>query len=265
MKKVFALTLTLALLLCGCAGDQEPTQPAATEPTQTVAMTEAELETMLQSGGRISLGADLELTKEILVDGHVFDGGNKTVTGPAPQEGVVETENALTVQGGTVENITIVGQYRGIGDRKNAGANSDVRLKNITVDGGDSYCLNFGYGNGSAGLFVEDSRLCGWSSYTKFTQAMFTNCTFAWSENGAQGGLRPYIDTTLVGCKFEGKTNADGTVSPFGITFKSSIEGVTLILEDCYVGDTLITQENIEQLLNVQAYNNIIRVQNSSN
>ena len=54
-------------------------------------------------------------------------------------------------------------------------------------------------------------------------------------------------------------------MSPFGITFKSSIEGVTLVLEDCYVGDTLITQENINELLNVQAYNNVIRVQNSSN
>ena len=265
MKKIFALTLAVALLLCGCAGNQEGTQPSATEPAPTAAMTEAELTTMLQGSGRISLGADLELTKEVLVDGKMLDGGNKTVTGPAPQEGVVETENALTVQGGTVENITIVGQYRGIGDRKGAGANTDVRLKNITVDGGDAYCLNFGYGNGNAGLFVEDSRLCGWSSYTKFQQAMFTNCTFAWSADGSQGGLRPYINTTLVGCRFEGKTNADGTVSPFGITFKSSIEGVTLIFEDCYVGDTLITQENINELLNVQAYSNIIRVQNTTN
>ena len=263
MKRIFAYVLVLALLLCGCAGNQQETQPA-TEPAPTAAMTEAELTAMLQGGGRISLGADLELTGEILINGKILDGGNKTVTGPAPQEGVVETENALTVEGGTVENITIIGKYRAIGDRKGAGANSDVRLKNITVDGGESYCLNFGYGNGNAGLYVENSKLCGWSSYTKFRQAQFTNCTFAWSANGEQGGLRPYIDTTLVGCKFEGKTNADGTVSPFGLTFKSSIEGVTLILEDCYVGDTLITQENIHELLNVQAFSNIIRVQNSN-
>ena len=262
--KILALVLTFALLLCGCAGNQD-TQPSETEPAQVAAMTEEELSTMLANGGRVSLGADLELTREVLVDGHILDGGNMTVTGPATQEGVVETENALTVSGGTVENINIIGKYRAIGDRKGAGADSDVRLKNITVDGGDAYALNFGYGNGSATLLVEDSKLCGWSSYTKFQQALFTNCTFAWSADGSQGGLRPYINTTLVGCKFEGKTNADGTVSPFGITFKSSIEGVTLVLEDCYVGDTLITQENINELLNVQAYNNVIRVQNSSN
>ena len=79
MKKIFAYVLVLALLLCGCAGNQQETQPA-TEPAPTAAMTEAELTAMLQGGGRISLGADLELTGEILINGKILDGGNKTVT-----------------------------------------------------------------------------------------------------------------------------------------------------------------------------------------
>ena len=52
MKKIFAYVLVLALLLCGCAGDQQETQPA-TEPAPTAAMTEAELTAMLQGGGRM--------------------------------------------------------------------------------------------------------------------------------------------------------------------------------------------------------------------
>ena len=72
MKKIFAYVLVLALLLCGCAGNQQETQPA-TEPAPTAAMTEAELTAMLQGGGRISLGADLELTGEILINGKILD------------------------------------------------------------------------------------------------------------------------------------------------------------------------------------------------
>lgn len=262
MKKIFALTLTLALLLCGCAGNQEPAQPAANEPAQTAAMTEAELAEMLETGRGV-LGADLELTQEILVDGTILDGGNCTVVGPAPQEGVVETENGITVAGGTLENIIVKGNYRTVGDRKGAGADEDVRLKNVVVDGGESYAINFGYGNGQASLYAENCTLNGWSSYTKFQKAIFTDCTFGFNASGSQGALRPYIDTSLVGCKFVGLTQADGTVVPYGINFKSGSDGIRLTLEDCYVGDTLITEENLRTLLKVNQEGNIIEVRNT--
>lgn len=273
IAKILALVLVLSLVLCGCmeAKDSEKgqTKPEGqtTEPTQAEVsgtMSEEELTTALEKGGRVAIGTDLALTKEVLVDDTILDGGGFTLTGPESQDGVVETENGVTVAGGTVENVTILGKYRAIGDRKGKGADQDVRLKNVTVDGGSSYALNFGYGNGQAGLYVDDSTLLGWSSYTKFKQAIFTNCTFGWSADGTQGNLRPYIDTTLVGCKFEGKTEADGTVTPFNLSFKSGTDGVLLVLENCYVGDTLITQENINDLLNVNAYGNIVQVRNTS-
>ena len=272
LMRVLCLVLVLAALLCGCGkadtGTTEKapaTEPQATEPPAPAAITtEADLAAALANGGRVALGADLQLTQEILVKGSILDGGRFTVTGPEAKEGVVETENGITVAGGTVENVTIKGKYRAIGDRKDAGANSDVRLKNVKVDGADSYALNFGYGNGSAGLYVDDSTLCGWSSYTKFQQAIFTNCTFGYSENGNQGNLRPYINTTLVGCKFEGRTEADGTVTPFNISFKNGTDGIMLTLEDCYVGDTLITQENVSELLKVNLAGNTIVVHNTN-
>ena len=270
--KLISLLLAMAMLFCACGNDGQAADVQQTEPTAPAGATTAEELTEMLQTGRGVLGADLDLTAEIQVKNQILDGGGYTITGPkvqkeevdGEQKTVATTENALTVTGGTVENLTIKGQYRAIGDRKGAGPTSDVRLKNITVDGGSSYALNFGYANTGVSLFVEDSTLCGWSSYNKFETAMFTNCTFAWSENGQEGGFRPYVNTTLVGCKFEGKTEADGTVTPFSISFRESIEGVTLTLEDCYVGDTLITQENVSQLLNVKLYSNTIRVQNSN-
>jgi len=272
LMRVFCLVLVLATLLCGCVKGKPETEDkkpkatdAATEPQAPAAITTQEdLNAALAKGGRVTLGADLELTQEILVKGSILDGGSFTVTGPEAKEGVVETENGITVAGGTVENVTIKGKYRAIGDRKDAGANSDVRLKNVTVDGADSYALNFGYGNGSAGLYVDDSTLCGWSSYTKFQQAIFTNCTFGYSEDGSRGNLRPYINTTLVGCKFVGRTEADGTVTPFNISFKNGTDGIMLTLENCYVGDTLITQENVSELLKVNLAGNTIVVHNTN-
>lgn len=263
--KVICLLLAM-LLLCGCGNtgtDAGTEAPQATEPQVQAATTEEELKTALETSGRAQLGADLQLTGEVLVNGKILEGGGYTLTGPKYTEGTVESENGITVTGGTVENVIVKGDYRCIGDRKGQGANSDVRLKNVTVDG-DTYALNFGYGNGQASLYVENSTLRGWSSYTKFQQALFTNCTFTWSESGAQGNLRPYINTTLVGCRFEGKTEADGTVTPFNLSFRSGTDGIMLTLEDCYVGDTLITQENINDLLEVTAQGNTILVRNSA-
>lgn len=269
MIRMFALLLAMALLLCACGSTEE--SAAETEPAKPAAATTAEELAEMLTTGRGVLGADLQLTKEILVDGTILDGGNHTITGPevlkeeidGETKTVVETENGITVAGGTVENIVINGNYRTIGDRKGAGANADVRLKNVTVNGGESYAINFGYGNGQASLYAENCTLNGWSSYTKFQKAIFTNCTFGFNESGSEGALRPYIDTTLVGCKFEGWTQADGTVIPFGINFKNGSDGIHLTLEDCYVGDTLVTQENLNELLKVNLQGNVIEVRNT--
>lgn len=261
MTRIFALLLAVTMLLCAC-GEQAPEETtAATEPAIT---TEEALKEALQSGGRVVLGGDIALTSEVVVNGNVLDGGGYTLTGPAYAEGNAATENGITLTGGTVENVTVKGAFRGIGDASGRGANSDIRINNVTVDS-DTYVLNFGYGNGSANMYVTGSTLRGWTSYTKFTEAQFTDCTFGWCESGKNGNLRPYINTTLVNCKFEGKTEADGTVTPFNISFKSGTDGIQLVLENCYVGDTLITQENLNDLLKVSLEGNTVEVRNSSN
>ena len=252
--KILALVLALSMVLCGCAeakGSEDETK-AEEQAAEPGVMTEAELTAALQTEARVTIGADLTLTQEVLVNGKILNGGGFTLTGPVSQDGVVETENGITVAGGTVENVTIIGKYRAIGDRKGMGANQDVRLKNITVDGGNAYALNFGYGSGSASLFVDDSTLLGWSSYTKFQQAIFTNCTFGWSADGSSGNLRPYINTTLTGCHFEGKTEADGTVTPFNLSFKSGTDGILLVVRQNYC-DRNVLADTVHQFAFIQA------------
>ena len=255
--KILALLMAAMLLLAGCGAQN------ATEPTDAAIMTEEELTAALADSGRITLGADIALTGEVLLNGQVFNGGGYTLTGPAYAEGNELSENAITLTAGTVENVVVKGAYRGIGDRKGYGASGDIRINNVVVDS-DTYVLNFGNGDGQGKLFVSGSTLLGWTSYTKFAEAQFTDCTFGWCESGQNGNLRPYINTTLIGCKFEGRTEADGTVTPFNISFKNGTDGILLVLEDCYVGDTLITQDNLTQLLAVNLAGNQIVVRNSN-
>ena len=259
--KLLCLALALSFLLCAC-GEKAPANVETTQATEPVITTEGALRTALEEGGRVTLGADIALSSEIMVSGHVFNGGGNTLTGPAYVDGQETSENAITMTGGTVEDVVVKGAYRGIGDRKGYGATSDVRINNVTVDS-DTYVLNFGYGNGQAKMYVSGSTLLGWTSFTKFAEAQFTDCTFGWCASGANGNLRPYINTTLIGCKFEGKTEADGTVTPFNISFKNGTDGVLLVLENCYVGEELITQENMEQLLSINLAGNTIVVRNS--
>ncbi len=256
MKRLLALVFALTMLLCACGAPAEDTT-AATEAAIT---TEADLKAALSAGGRVTLGGDLALTGEVLVRGHLFDGGGHTLTGPQYTDGVPESENAITLTGGSVENVTVKGAYRGIGDRSGCGASEDIRINNVTVDS-DTYVLNFGYGNGSANMYVTGSTLLGWTSYTKFTEAQFTDCTFGWCESGKYGALRPYINTTLTNCKFVAKAEDN---APYGISFRSGTDGILLVLEDCYAGDTLITQENLNELLTINLEGNRIEVRNSN-
>ena len=273
MKKISVFVLCFFLLsaaLCACSQGQTPavteavTTEATTLPPETKALidTEAALTEALQTTGMAVLDGDIALTQQVVVRGGYLDGNGHSVTGPTYVEGTVETENAVTVMGGTVKNISISGAYRGIGDSSAYRVNADVHLNNIWVDS-QSYTLNFGYGTGSTNLYVDNSTLLGWSSYTKFREAFFTDCTFGWDTTGDSGNLRPYINTTLTGCKFEGKVNADGSVTPFNIKFKSGSSGILLVLEDCYVGDTLITEENVSQLLGLDLQGNTLSIRNS--
>lgn len=274
MRKIicvlFALLLVLGMTACG-EPVPEQTQPEtteATEPPETIEATRPVIDNpqalidALTVGGVVELEADVTMTETPVVYGGEFNGNGHTITGPAYAQGNVNTENGLSVVSGTVRDVTITGAYRCIGDSELHRRLGQVRLYNVTVDG-DSYALNFGYGRNDDKLIAEGCHFYGWSSYTGFSEALFTDCTFGWDATGSQGNLRPYNNTTLIGCHFEGKTDENGNAVPFNIHFKAGSDGITLTLEDCYVGDTLITEENLHTLLSVSQEGNRILVFNT--
>ena len=277
MKKYIALLLTLVLTVSmfGCSDRQEVQESQqVTEPEVTAAPevkvpivdvidTEEKLEVALQNSGLVELSASLKLTKQVVMsNGGILDGCGNTLTGPSYVEGQTETENGVIMCGGRLKNITVRDAYRCIGDSEENPQMDTVRLENVTVDG-PTYALNFGYGNFTQQLVADESAFLGWSSYTGLDVATFTNCTFGWDSTGAYGNLRPYVDTVLIGCRFEGKTADDGSFVPFNISLRENIVGITITLEDCYVGDTLLTQENVYELLNIELFENELYVSNS--
>lgn len=274
MKKYIALlmVLVMAMSLMGCSGKQEetvPTEPEVTAapeteaPTEVVIDTEEKLNAVLQAAPSVELSASLDLTRHVVITNNVIlDGCGNTLVGPSYVEGQPATENGVTMRSGRLENITVRDAYRCVGDSQENPQSGTIRLENVTVDG-PTYALNFGYGNFTEQLIVDESKLLGWSSYTGFAVATFTDCIFGWDSTGANGNLRPYVDTILIGCTFEGKTAEDGSTVPFNISLRESISGITITLEDCYVGDTLITEENIGELLNVELFDNELYVSNS--
>jgi len=271
--KIISILLVMVLLFGGCgepaatqnttAPTTQPTEPA-TEPTEPDPIDNEEaLRAALEAGGRVNLEGDIQLTQTLGVKGNIFNGGGHTITGMEYVEGDASTENALSISSGTVENLNIQGAYRCLGDSKDFPATGDVRIKNVTADG-TTLALGLSKGSGQGTLYVDGCTLRGWVLHNKFKEAIFTNCTFSWNSLGTGGDLRPYVYTELINCRFEGKTDENGKYTPYRINFYKNSKGVILVLENCYVGDTLITEQNINSLLTVKAKNNTIIVRNSS-
>ena len=281
MKKHIKLIplLLAAFLLWGCgAGTADPTQAPQTQPTAPLlaeVATQEELVKALEESPRITLTADLQLTSMVGMKDRILDGGGHTITGPELQQvevenaegkkemqNVVETENAVMVCSGTVENLNIQGAYRCLGDCKAYPMTGDVRIKNVSAEG-TLYALSIGRGDKTGSLFVENCTLRGWVNINKIKNAQFKNCTFGYCANGENGYFRCFIDTTLIGCHFEPWVNENGSTTRYNISFHKNTKGVILTLEDCYVGDTLITEDNVGKLLKLNLTGNKVVVRNT--
>ena len=278
--KALSLLMALILLLSGCnAGTkteastvttQAPTTAPATEPPTEPEPepepinTEETLRAALEAGGRVVLEGDIQLTELLPVKGNLFDGGGYTITGREYVEDDDTTHNGVMVTSGTVENLRIVGAYKCIGDCTGYGASNDVRIKNVYLDP-YTVALNFGRGDGSGSLYVENSTLLGWVLHSKMKEVIFKDCTFGRNTRNSGGDYRAYCNATLIGCNFESYFDESGKETKYTINFNSSTKGVILTLEDCYVNGTLITESNISTLLKLKnVKNNTIRIQNST-
>lgn len=159
------------------------------------AISESELTKALENGGYVVLGADISTTAPIKVQG-TLNGGGKTVDATA-----VNTQTygnyAIIPEGGTVENITILNAWRSIGS---INTNEDIFIRNVTIDN-TTYAIN-GNGNGSASVFVSDSNINGWISYSDVETLSFENCRLG-KGNSYDGYLVVYGDTSFSNCTFE--------------------------------------------------------------
>lgn len=279
LTKLVALLLAAVTLLGGCSGNAAPTEPTETQPTVPLIAevdTQEALIAALAESPRVTLTGDIQLTQMVGMKGRILDGGGHTITcqevqqvevedenGKKTMENVPETEDGLMIGSGTVENLNIVGAYRCLGDSKDCPMVGDVRIKNVYAEG-TKLAMAFGRGGKSGALYVENSTLRGWVLINGIQDARFENCTFGYDSNGKNGYFRPYRDVTFVNCNFESYVDENGKVSKYNISFYSTTDGLIIVLEDCYVGDTLITQDNLKDLVKVNTSKNTVVVRNSS-
>ena len=139
-------------------------------------------------------------------------------------------DTAISITSGTIKNITVNSGMRGIFVNHN-GVAGKVFLENVIIDG-TVYTISCDQGTGS-GLQAKNSTFNGWTSYAAtLGAAEFIKCNFG--EGQGYAYCRPYSSTTFTGCVFEEGYEIEPCAN--------------IILDGCYYGDTLITNENISSL-----------------
>ena len=193
----------------------------------------SDLKDALNKGEDVLLTEDVETTSPITVNGSTLDGGGNTL-----DSDYVGTSGwgqyAIVVNSGTVENITVVDAFRGIGSTNTTG---DVYIKNVTIDN-VTYAIN-GNGTGTQNVYVSDSTIYGWNSYADINSINFTNCTLG-KGNSYAGYMVIYGTTNFTNCNFED-----------GYAMCGDLRGTldtTVTFTNCTYDGSLVTADNFETL-----------------
>lgn len=145
---------------------------------------------------------------------------------------------AIYTRGGTIKNLTIASGFRGV---FTAGQDSDIILDNVTIEG-PTYTISADDGNKAHDFIIKNSTLNGWTSYTdKFASVTFENCTFG--EGAGYAYMRPYADTTYIGCDF---------TDDYSVDARADVK-----MTDCTIDGTPMTAEDVAELLGGSAQANI--------
>ncbi len=197
----------------------------------------SELAEALTGGKDVILADDVAIDEQVSLNGGVLNGNGNTITSTVPRDASDYTVPAVLATEGTVENLTVIGDGRGVGTR--GALTGDLTVNNYKADGG-SYALHVGSGNGYK-LTVTNSELYGWTSYgTGFSAVTFTNCKFGLATTGSNY-VRAYSSTVFTNCEFAGTELdlADGLITAGG----------TVTLVNCTYNGTLITESNVSSLV----------------
>ena len=200
-------------------------------------------------GETLTLPSDAVVEGSLYVTDGTFNGAGHTLTVPENKENI--TNNGMIRPSGnaTISNVTIDGKGLLTADDKNLRAFYITKPGTYNIDGvvttGTGYALN---AQGTITLNVINSTLEGWTSYGGSTTATFKNVHFTKGEyefvegdEFSNGYFRPYGTTTLTNCTFE----ANG----YTIDLSELGSGKTITFDNCYVGETKITEDNINTLV----------------
>ena len=164
----------------------------------------------------------------IELKGGVIDGNGKVLT---VNNAWNTWDCAVAATGGTIKNVTVSGSMRGI---FMPGASGDVFIDNVTLDN-VIYTFNSDAGNKNYGVYISNSTLNGWTSYSNVhKEVVFTNCTFG--EGNGYKFCRPYNDSRFVNCNF-----CEG--------YEIEPVNCNVVFVNCRVNGVLVTPANAVELL----------------
>ena len=201
-------------------------------------------ETLLQ-GGSVVLSSNVTYSAASTTANSGYGATGLKVTGGAVLDGNGNTltvtnangswDCAINADNGTIKNLTVNGAFRGI---FMGGANGDVYIDNVVIDKG-CYTFNSDGGNKNYGVYISNSTLNGWTSYSNVhKEVVFENCNFGKGTGGYKYAFcRPYNASTFINCTFEE-----------GFEFDTNSAQGPIVFENCYYGKTLITPANAPTL-----------------
>lgn len=158
-----------------------------------------------------------------------------------------ETIDGLIIMDGSDDETNLRALYKN-------GLTGDLIVKNSVLDG--TYAMNVtAVETEDVALVVENTTFMGWTSYSGFDAVSFTDCTFKLNSEGTYNFVRAYDNTTFTNCEFAGTELdlADSMVEKEG----------TVTLINCTYNGTLITADNLADLLHQDAENSLVVISNN--
>jgi len=204
----------------------------------------------LPKDGSVPSNADIVMAEDATLNGN----GATIDKAAAPSDN--GSNAGVRTSGGKIENVTIQGQsstdtnsngdnygFRAVYDYANQGGGltSDLTLNNVKLFG--TYAINIGNGNGYA-LSVKNSELNGWTSFAGLSNASFDDVDFT----KADEHIRPYVNTVFTDCDF-----AAGYSMSVHDEESDDTSAITIVFENCTVGSTEVTAENVAELFQLEA------------
>lgn len=207
----------------------------------TTAGTAADLQTQLNAGGMVSLGADIDVEQTInMSENCMLDGQGHKISGTL----TTYSTPAILTAGGTIKNLSVVTgcAYSIAADKLKA----DLYLENVTTDK-TGYGINLrGKHEAEYAFYATGCTFKGWSSFTAVTKAIFTDCKFGQGEYWVNNGysdyydrlVKPYVTTEFVDCEFDKGFYID----------LSSFTGTSVIFKNCKVDGVALTKDMFKNI-----------------